>query len=199
MPKKSTKTYQIKVTLMNIRPPIWRRLLVNSDIKLDSFHSILQDAMGWANCHLHQFQQADVLYGMASEQEDLMDFGMQAKQEGQYRLSNLLKREKDSFFYEYDFGDSWRHKIVLEKILPLDKDAPTAKCIKGKRACPPEDCGGPWGYQALLQTLSDPSHEDFDEVHEWIGEEFDPERFDLARTNHLIEIQYSSDPSSTMH
>ena len=199
MPTKSANSYQIKVTLMDIRPPIWRRLLVNSNMKLDSFHQVLQDSMGWTNSHLHLFQQGDVLYEMASAQEDLFDLDIQSEPESKYALSDLLQREKDSFLYEYDFGDSWRHKIELEKILPFDKQVPIARCIKGKRACPPEDCGGSRGYQSLLEILADPSHEEFDEMHEWIGEEFDPERFDLARANHLIEIQYSSDPTSNLH
>ena len=94
---------------------------------------------------------------MASAQEDPFDFDIESEPESKYALSDLLQQEKDSFFYEYDFGDSWRHKIILEKIFPFDKQVPIAKYIKGKRACPPEDCGGPWGYQSFLEILADPT------------------------------------------
>jgi hypothetical protein len=158
MPTKSAKTYQIKVTLMDIRPPIWRRLLVNSNMKLDSFHQVLQDAMGWLNCHLHLFEQGGLLYEMPSAQDDLfgLDIESESEPEGKYSLADLLQREKDSFLYEYDFGDSWRHKIELEKILPFDKQVPIARCIKGKRACPPEDCGGPWGLPITSRDTCGP-------------------------------------------
>ncbi len=199
MPVKQKKIYQIKVELMDIRPPIWRRLLVTNDIKLDSLHSILQDAMGWFNCHLHQFEQGGVFYGMASDQEDPFSIEEEIESEGKYRLSDLLQREKDSLVYEYDFGDSWRHKIQLEKILPFDKEAPSGVCIQGERACPPEDCGGPWGYQSLLETLADTSSDDYEEMREWVGDEFDPEAFDLAKTNRFIERRYAMDPESILH
>lgn len=199
MSAKAKKIYQIKVTLMDIRPPIWRRLLVNSDIKLDRFHGVLQDAMGWMNCHLHQFEQDGAVYGSADGLEEAIDFDMDVMNEGKYRLSDLLGQEQDSLIYLYDFGDSWRHKIVLEKILPFDKEGSAVKCIKGKRACPPEDCGGPWGYKKLLEVLADPSHEEYEAMLEWVGEEFESEHFDLAKTNYFIERQYATDAGSVMH
>jgi hypothetical protein len=195
MPTPSKKIYQIKVTLLDIRPPIWRRLLVSSDVKLDQLHGIIQDAMGWLDCHLHQYQQGEVQYCMPSE-EEMMGFGLQMEDESRFRLSDLLKSEKDALFYEYDFGDGWRHKIILEKVLPFEPDAPLARCIKGKRACPPEDCGGPWGYERVLAALADPSDEEHEEMLEWLGHPFDPEHFDLVQTNHFIEIQFSSHPGS---
>lgn len=198
MPAKLKKNYQIKVKLMDIQPPIWRRLLVTSDIKLDSLHSVLQDAMGWFNCHLHQYEHAGALYGMASEQEDPFGLDERVESEGKYRLSDLLQQEKDSLIYEYDFGGGWRHEIQLEKILPLDKQAPSAICVEGERACPPEDCGGPWGYQSLLDTLADPSSEDYAEMREWVGEEFDPEEFNLVKTNRFIEQRHAMDPESML-
>ena len=103
--------------------------------------------------------------------------------ETKYKLSQLLKKEKDSLIYEYDFGDSWEHKILLEKILPDDGKTVLPVCIKGKRACPPEDCGGIWGYEELLGTISDPKHPDYEDMLEWLGGEFDPDEFDLEELN----------------
>lgn len=179
--------YQIKVTLTGIRPPIWRRLLVRSDITLEQFHEILQDAMGWMNCHLHQFEHADEVYGMEVQNELALDFDDEVADEGKHRLSELLRWEKDALIYEYDFGDSWRHKVVLERMFPFDPRAPLAQCAKGKRACPPEDCGGSWGYLEMLRILGDPEDAEYEETWEWVGEDFDPERFDLNEINQLLK------------
>jgi len=102
----------------------------------------------------------------------------------------LLKKEKDSLIYEYDFGDSWEHKIILEKILPYDASLKVPSCIKGKRACPPEDCGGIWGYQNLVEIIKDPSHPEHEEMLEWLGGEFDPEYFDMNETNRMLGKYY---------
>jgi Plasmid pRiA4b ORF-3-like protein len=111
---------------------------------------------------------------------------MEIEDEDDFQLSDLLKKEKDSILYEYDFGDSWEHKIVLEKILPVDADVEIPCCIKGRRACPPEDCGGVWGYQNLIEAIEDPSNPDHDEMLEWVGEAFDPEAFSIEETNHYL-------------
>jgi hypothetical protein len=108
------------------------------------------------------------------------------KSEARVKLNSLLQREKDSVIYEYDFGDSWEHKIVLEKILPFDEQVKLPRCTAGKRACPPEDCGGIWGYSDLLDTLQDPQHPDHDEMKEWLGGDFDPEFFDMAGVNKML-------------
>lgn len=102
-------------------------------------------------------------------------------------MSQLLKREKDSLIYEYDFGDSWEHKIVLEKILPDDGSTETPSCIKGKRACPPEDCGGIWGYANLIEIVQNPKHPEHQEMLKWLGESLDPEYFDLDDINEGLQ------------
>ena len=181
--KKLPSLYQIKVTLVGAKPPIWRRLLVHGNIKLDTFHDVIQYSMGWMNGHLHQFEKDGVLYGVPDGE---FDFGFDLEDENKYRLSDLLKSEKDWLSYEYDFGDDWRHKIILEKILPFDASSGVAKCIKGKRACPPEDCGGIWGYENLLEIMSDPAHDEHEDMMEWLGEEFDPERFSLSEINTML-------------
>ncbi len=171
--------FQLKISLNGIKPPIWRRFLVPDNIQLSSFHILLQIVMGWTNSHLHQFISERTFYGTPDD-----DFGMEIEDEDDFQLSDLLKKEKDSILYEYDFGDSWEHKIVLEKILPVDADVEIPCCIKGRRACPPEDCGGVWGYQNLIEAIEDPSNPDHDEMLEWVGEAFDPEAFSIEETNH---------------
>ncbi len=171
-------TYQIKVTLVDSKPPIWRRLLVPSSVKLDKFHQILQDAMGWTNSHLHQFRVGNQYFGVPDEES----YG-DVEDESLVKLNEVLRAEKDAMVYEYDFGDDWRHKIVLEKVLPVDPDVPLPRCTAGKRACPPEDCGGIWGYAELLETIHDREHPEHQSMLEWLGEGFDPEHFDIDAVN----------------
>ncbi|MGR8935610.1 MAG: plasmid pRiA4b ORF-3 family protein [Gammaproteobacteria bacterium] len=176
--------YQIKVTLSGSKPPIWRRLLIPSDLSLDRFHYVLQAAMGWAGGHLHQFVSGREYYGCVDP-----DFGLgdEVEDERKYRVAQLLPCEKASLVYEYDFGDGWEHKIVLEKILPAAADAQQVRCIKGARACPPEDCGGIWGYADLIETLKDPNDPEREEMLEWLGGEFDPEEFDIEEVNEALK------------
>ena len=179
--KSLQKIYQIKVTLTGSKPPIWRRLLVSSLITLSKLHKVLQIAMGWTDSHLHQF----IAYGRFYGQPD-PDFDFEVLDESKVRLDSLLKKDKDSITYEYDFGDSWEHKIELEKVLPFDPKITLPVCIKGKRACPPEDVGGIWGYQSFLHAIRDPNHPEHEEYLEWIGEEFDPEYFNVDKINELL-------------
>lgn len=180
--------YQIKVTLTGIKPPIWRTLLIPSTITLDNLHIVLQIAMGWTNSHLHQYVSGHEIYSLP---DDEFDYDFEIKDESQFKVSQLLKKEKDTLQYEYDFGDGWLHKIVLEKILPFDTSTVLPRCIRGKRNCPPEDCGGVWGYNELLETLQDPSDPEYQELTEWLGEEFDPEYFNIKEINQIL-VEYCS-------
>ena len=180
MPKNASNLFQLKITLTGSKPPIWRRIIVRSDIGLPKLHRVLQIVMGWDNAHLHAFRTSDEMYG---EPDDMMNY---MKNEAKVKLMNLLQREKDSLIYEYDFGDGWEHKVLLEKILPYDETTKTPQCIKGKLACPPEDCGGIWGYYELLETLADPNHPDHDNMLEWLGEEFDPQALDMDEINEIL-------------
>lgn len=175
--------YQVKVTLAGSKPPIWRTILIPSTITLEDFHTVLQIGMGWTDSHLHQFVSGRDIYGTPDSDFDL-DF--EIKDERKYKISHCLKKEKDKLIYEYDFGDGWEHKIVLDRILPFDKSVPLPRCMKGKRNCPPEDCGGIWGYQDLLEILQDPTHPEHEEMIEWLGEEFDPDYFDIKEINALF-------------
>lgn len=173
--------YQLKVSLKGCRPPIWRRLHVASTDSLENIHQVLQIAMGWYNEHLHQFVKGRTVYGIPDEafESDTMD-------EADFRLDQVLKAEKDTLLYEYDFGDGWLHEIVLEKILPFDTQAILPVCIKGVRACPPEDIGGVCGYDMFLDITADPSHPDYEAMLEWVGEGFDAELFDLKQVNDFL-------------
>ncbi|MBN1305664.1 MAG: plasmid pRiA4b ORF-3 family protein [Anaerolineales bacterium] len=180
----STKSiYQLKVTLKGSKPPIWRRLLVPENISLYELHAIIQIAMGWTNSHLHMFRIGEEIYGDPADDE-YGDFG--TKDETRSRLKKIANAEKITFRYEYDFGDSWDHTILVEKIIPAEKSTQYPVCIAGKRACPPEDVGGLWGYENFLQAIANPDHEEHDEYIEWVGGDFDPEAFDLDEVNEVL-------------
>ena len=183
--KKLQSIYQLKVTLNGSKPPIWRRILAPSNINLASFHVVLQIVMGWSDSHLHQFISGSTMYGIPDD-ESGGDYGFEINNENEYNLSQLLRKEKDSLIYEYDFGDGWEHKIILEKVLPHDTSLDVPRCIKGKRTCPPEDCGGIWGYQDLIEIINDTSHPEHEEMLEWLGGDFDPEYFDVNETNEIL-------------
>ncbi len=174
--------YQIKVTLRGSKPPIWRRLLVSSHTTLFDLHKIIQIAMDWTNSHLHQFIIHGEYYSIPSEEdwEPVID-------EREYRISEIAPAEKSKFIYEYDFGDSWEHEIIVEKILPIDPKMDYPVCVKGKRAGPPEDVGGIWGFEEFLEAINDPNHEEHESYIEWWGEEFDPEAINLDIINERLK------------
>ena len=150
-------------------------------MNLSELHIAIQISMGWMNCHLYEFEYKGTRYGSEDD-----EFAMDIEDDFKFKLSDLLQNEKDSLNYMYDFSDDWDHKITLEKILPFDKSAPLSQCIKGKRSCPPEDCGGMWGYGDLIEAIKDPKHENHESMLEWTGGEFDPEYFELKEVNELL-------------
>ena len=176
---------QLKVTIKHIEPPIWRRLQVPADIKLAALHDVLQTAFGWTDSHLHQFVIGDVFYGLPDP--DFSDWGRQVNDERRARLHKVTRRGVKRFVYEYDFGDGWEHQVILEKVLAPEEGVAYPRCVAGARACPLEDCGGPWGYQALLEAILDPDHPDYDEMSEWLDEDFDSEAFDLEAVNARLQ------------
>ena len=179
------QVYQLKVTLDGIKRPIWRRLLVKEDINLLTLHEIIQRAMGWEDYHLHMFTLAGQIYG-DPEDDEFGDLG--TKNETRYKLNKLGLVEKSKFKYEYDFGDSWQHTILVEKIIPAEKGIHYPICLAGRRAFPPEDVGGVWGYKNFLEAMTDPHHKEHDEYLEWIGGSFDPEEFDRDEVNELWRV-----------
>lgn len=180
MVKQPTQIYQIKVTLDDTHPPIWRRILVPGNTTLLKLHDILQIVMGWEDYHLHMFTIEGLIYGDPADDE----FGeLGTMNEANYKLSEVIYGEGQRFSYEYDFGDSWEHTLLVEKILPPAEGVRYPLCLKGKRACPPEDVGGVWGYQLFLEAIRDPQHAEHEEYLAWVGGEFDPEAFDLEEVN----------------
>jgi hypothetical protein len=180
MPPKPKQIYQFKVTLKYSKPPIWRRILVHPNVRLDQMHRILQVVMGWMGGHLHQFIIDGDYYG---ESHDDYDDFLDMKDHRKFRLSDFQMGVGTKFIYEYDFGDSWEHILLLEKILTPEAGFQYPTCIKGKRACPPEDVGGIWGYEEFLEAIADPEHEMHIDYTDWIGDDFDPEEFDLNDIN----------------
>jgi len=176
---KPATVYQLKVTLEYIKPAIWRRLQVPGDITLGKLHFVLQDALGWENSHLHHFLVGERRIGMV----DIDASDDELEDEDTVKLASVAA-EKSRFVYEYDFGDGWRHDIVVEKVLP-GETKPKPLCLEGERACPPEDCGGPPGYMDLVKALKKPTKSNAD-LREWLGDGYDPEFFDLASTNAAI-------------
>lgn len=175
---KDPRVFQIKITLKGIKPPIWRRLLIRSDQTLMEFHYAIQCCMGWENAHLHDFKAGDRHYG-EPDPEGWMD----VIDESTVTIDAVLRKPKDKVLYTYDFGDGWQHEIVLEKVLaPEEAPKKLPVCLKGVRACPPEDCGGRWGYANLLEAIGNPKHPDHEMLKEWVGE-YDPEAFDLDAVN----------------
>jgi hypothetical protein len=176
--------YQIKVTLKHSKPPIWRRIQVSGDISLGKLHRILQVVMGWSDSHLHQFVMHGVYFG--EPHPDYRDMGWEMRDERRVKLNQIVQGEKSRLRYEYDFGDSWEHELMVEKILRPAPGVFYPVCLKGKRACPPEDVGGVWGYADFLEAIQYPDHPNHEDMLEWIGGEFDPDAFDLEEVNETL-------------
>jgi len=192
-PRDDVVTFTVRVDLARATPPIWRRLELRSDLTLDQVHDILQRAMGWTDSHLHHFQ--TVTFGDLSVLPFLTPFdeedepGIEGIQEATVRLDQVLAAPGDRLFYEYDFGDSWEHVIRLEAVSPREESAPAARCVTGRRACPPEDVGGIWTYNELVAALEGraPLDEDLAATAAWLPEDFDPADFDVDEVNEVLD------------
>ena len=174
--------YQLKISLAGAKPPIWRRVQVLSDTTLETLHNIIQDSMGWFDGHLHSFSVDGMEYGRMDPFLDDLDY----EDESKVKLSRLNLGEKSKFSYVYDFGDDWCHDILVEKILPREENQTYPFCLKAKRACPPEDCGGIWGYAEFLEIIKDPKHPEYEERMEWLEDDFDPEAVDIDGINECL-------------
>jgi len=172
--------YQLKIALKSIRPPVWRRIQVPGDTSLRKIHDIIQILMNWDDYHLHAFQVGGTRYGVP----DPDGFGdMEEKDDRRFKLADVVPASKSIIGYIYDFGDNWEMGILVEKILLPEEDVKYPVCLAGKRAGPPEDCGGAWGYAKLLEIIRTPDHEEHESMMEWLGDEFDPEVFDINMIN----------------
>ena len=173
--------FQFRIEMLDISPPIWRRILVPSDYNFWDLHVAIQDSMGWEDRHLHYFQ----IKGKSKQKEvhiGIPDFdGFPDLQEVypgweiwiQAYFNDLGVEAK----YLYDFGDDWWHSVKLEGYIYREKNIRYPVCTGGERACPPEDCGGASGYQGLIETLSDPDHDEYEDMRNWAGKDWDPEKF----------------------
>lgn len=182
--KKSNEVIQFKINLKGGKPAIWRRFLIEKDIFFDEFHDVIQAVMGWENCHLYEFKVEN--YTISQINDDFDDFN-DSIDSTKITLAEVFKKEKQKIIYTYDFGDSWTHEILVENFLEKEINSIYPVCLKGKNNCPPEDCGGIWGYQELLETIMDTNNPDREEVLEWIGEDFDPLHFDIEEINNRLQ------------
>ncbi len=176
-------TYHLKVVLLDSGPPVWRRLQVSGEARLDWLHAVLQVAMGWTNSHLHQFKVGGACYSDTRHHFAEFEDDPEILEERKFTLRQIAPRVHDAFGYEYDFGDSWEHGITVEKILPDAAPSSSAHCLEGARACPPEDCGGVWGYDNLLKILKNRKHPEHKSMKVWLGRPFDAAAFDVEKTN----------------
>ena len=178
-----TSIVTLKIALRDIRPPVWRRLMVPGKMNLGQFSEVILAAMGWNGYHLHAFDIGGEQYGDQSNTENVAN-------ENRLTLNHIVKSGLVRFVYTYDFGDDWDHVVTIEKPRPAVEGLFYPACIAGKRNCPPEDCGGPGGYEEMLGILADPGHPERDERIEWLGEEFDSEAFDIARVNTILAARF---------
>jgi hypothetical protein len=173
--------FQLRITLADVEPAVWRQLLVPGDIRLDKLHRTLQAAMGWQDSHLHNFRIGGVMYGMQAD-----DYPDEELDEKSVTAAEALGEER-RFVYEYDYGDGWEHEIAVEDERPISVSLKAPVCLNGENACPPEDCGGPYGYSHLLRVLADPHHEEHAHLVAWSGGPIDPTAFDLALVNAKLQ------------
>ena len=178
------KVVSLKVTLRDTKPPVWRRLLAPGETTLGDLHRAIQAAMGWEDCHLHSFDIEGRQYGNPRSVGDVAD-------EERVTLKNLITSGVARFAYTYDFGDNWEHAVVVEKSVPDVEALSRPICIAGKRRCPPEDCGGSWGYRELLEILADPAHAEHAERCEWLDEDFDPDDFNPEIADATLAARFS--------
>ena len=187
MKNKMLSAYQFKITLLDVDPPIWRRIQVDNFITLSRFSAILLAVMGWNNSHLHDIQIGGKKYGMPAGELDEYSKGL--IDEKKKKLRDFSEDDLKKFTFTYDFGDGWEHEIELEKVLKFSYKTSSPKCIDGARNCPPDDCGGTHGYEKFLEAIRDSKHPEHDDMRRWIGGKFDPEKFSVRSANRgLLDV-----------
>lgn len=178
--------YQLKCKLLYTKPVVFRTLLVNSDITFYELHHIIQIAMGWSNYHLFNFKYHDYYLELPCVEDEEYNMGrlFQKVDPRTIRLDEFFISPKTVINYTYDFGDDWKHEISLQKIIDLSTiSTPLPVCIKGKYACPPEDCGSIPGYYRLIEIMKNPKHKEYKFYTEWLGDSFDMEEFYIDDVN----------------
>jgi len=180
---KQTQAFQFKIVLNHVRPSIWRRIVVPSDYTFWDLHVAIQDAMGWQDCHIHEFRiddpRIESQLSIGIPDEDIVD-DPQFLASWEIAVAELLSPANSKLLYIYDFGDWWEHTVTFEELHNSQSSITYPVCVAGERACPPENSGGPHGYQLLIEAMEDPNHESHGQYREWIVGEFDAEKFDPA-------------------
>ncbi|MCK4393963.1 plasmid pRiA4b ORF-3 family protein [Candidatus Bipolaricaulota bacterium] len=174
--------FQFKIELLGVEPLIWRRIRVPGDYTFWDLHVAIQDAMGWLDYHLHAFRivGSSVVIGIPDiEGDDPPDF----RPGWEVGVRDVFLHGSPLALYEYDFGDSWFHEVRLEGVYDVEKEVVYPRCLDGARRCPPEDCGGTYGYEDFLRAIGDPTDPEHDSLLEWIGGSFDPEEFDPSKVH----------------
>jgi len=207
------KLLRVRITLEHSRPPIWREVAARPDITLGELHNVIQIVMGWDDDHLHQFIQKLKRSTMPSREEqnryyqlrnwnddfearirgkkffapktapDGTPIEIEGTDEYSVTLAEVYPNAGSNLTYEYDFGDSWRHVIKVRRAGSPEPDGEYPVCLGGKGACPPEDCGGVWGYYSMLEGVADPDKQEHEDMADWLGEDFDSDAFDLKKVN----------------
>jgi hypothetical protein len=183
----SLSAYDVRVSLMHIRPEIWRLIRVPADIRMDQLHYVLQIAFGWTDSHMHQFHVIDakgVTKAFVGRPDPDFAGSTHTQDETKRRLKNFLTKAEDYIGYEYDFGDSWLHEIKLTAVHAQSARLSAPLCLDGARACPPEDCGGVPGFERVLAASANPKLAETD-LMEWLGD-YDPTTFDLSTVNRAL-------------
>jgi len=194
--------YQLKITIKDTKPPVWRRILLPANATFWELHIAIQDSFGWIDYHLHEFfigtawDRNATSIALPNPENDILGEEKKPVDESKAILSDYLSKDRTWITYVYDFGDNWEHRIVLEKVLPADKKVDYPQVIAGKRACPWEDSGGPWGYLDKIEILKNKNHEEFRYIADWLDindfEELDLESFDpgeIIFRNPATELQ----------
>ena len=181
IPKKTV--HRLKVTLRDVHPAVWRRIELLSSTSLPALSIVLEAAMGWRGGHLHAFEAGDVTYELPND--DIVAFGVTVD-ERTVHLAEVVPEAGTMFRWDYDFGDGWEHDVLVEAVEPRQLGVVYPRCLAGERACPPDDCGGPWGYANVLASWADPDHPDRVELSDWLPPGFDPEAFDVAATTERL-------------
>jgi hypothetical protein len=192
MKRKFERVFQFKITLKGLRPEVWRRIQVPESYTFWDLHVAIQDVFGWLDYHLHEFELMNPESGEIAaigipEDEDLFD--RKVLPGWKQKMADWFSGSYRSALYTYDFGDNWEHLVKLEKILPRGAKKKYPCCVAGKRACPPEDCGGIWGYRDFLKVLKNPEHEEYEDLLVWAGGKFDPEYFDPEKVRFMDPLK----------
>lgn len=180
-PEGTQTVHRLKITLRGVKPPIWRRIEAASDATLGDLSPMLEGAMGWYGGHLHAFDVDGTHYRRHDP-----EWETRGLDENKYRLGDVLRAVGAKMTWDYDFGDGWRHNVLVEAITPAESDLTYPLCIAGRRACPPEDCGGPWGYAGILEAWRDRQHPDREDLLAMVPPGFDPARFDLHQAQSAL-------------